>query len=173
MIKIATHNSATGEKSASFLDWLLLPFARCQNKTIKEQYEAGCRYFDIRYKWNNKKDCFVCGHGLWTSDRTLTSVLEQINDFGDCYVLLSCETGSPLCKDAILKIIEKYPKIKFTSFNKKKPVWKQYYHDKVLPHINGYRVLDWSSLHTLIPIPWLWKEEPEFRTDIFTFVDFL
>ena len=30
--------------------WILTPFARCQGKTIKKQYEAGCRLFDIRVK---------------------------------------------------------------------------------------------------------------------------
>jgi hypothetical protein len=47
---IATHNSATGEKPANILSWFLIPFCRTQSKTIKEQYEAGCRLFDLRVR---------------------------------------------------------------------------------------------------------------------------
>ena len=50
MRKIATHDSATGEKSKGFLSWIGTPFARTQRKTLREQYEAGCRMFDIRVK---------------------------------------------------------------------------------------------------------------------------
>ena len=46
--KIATHDSATGERSKNFLHALGKPFAQTQNKTIKEQYEVGVRYFDLR-----------------------------------------------------------------------------------------------------------------------------
>ena len=49
-MKIATHDSATGERGQGFLSWLVTPFAKTQSKTIKEQYEAGCRMFDIRIK---------------------------------------------------------------------------------------------------------------------------
>ena len=48
MNKIATHDSATGEKGRGFLSFLVTPFAKTQSKTIKEQYDAGCRSFDIR-----------------------------------------------------------------------------------------------------------------------------
>ena len=50
MNKIATHDSATGEKGRGFLSFLVTPFAKTQSKTIKEQYDAGCRSFDIRVK---------------------------------------------------------------------------------------------------------------------------
>ena len=43
MNKIATHNSSTGEKGKGFLSFLVTPFAKTQSKTIKEQYDAGCR----------------------------------------------------------------------------------------------------------------------------------
>ena len=49
MEKIATHDSATGEKGM----WYcipLIPFAKTQSKTLKEQYDAGCRFFDLRVK---------------------------------------------------------------------------------------------------------------------------
>ena len=50
MKKIATHDSATGEKGKGILSWLITPFAKTQSKTIKEQYESGCRMFDLRVR---------------------------------------------------------------------------------------------------------------------------
>ena len=49
-MKIATHDSATGEKGKGLLSIIGTPFARTQSKTIKEQYDTGCRMFDIRVK---------------------------------------------------------------------------------------------------------------------------
>jgi hypothetical protein len=173
MAKIGTHNSATGERGYGRIDRILSIFARCQNKTIKEQYEAGCRYFDIRYKWSDERGCYVCAHGWWTCEKTLSQVLSEIDNLGKCYVMVTCEQGAPLRKTSIQHIIENHTNICFTTFNRKKPIWRCDYCNKALPHVNGYRVLDWSSWHTLIPIPWLWKQEPQFNADIYTFTDFL
>ena len=43
MLKIGTHDSATGEKAMSWWMKLLTPFWKTQSKTIKEQYEAYMR----------------------------------------------------------------------------------------------------------------------------------
>jgi len=40
-MKIATHDSATGEKGKGFLSFLVSPFAKTQSKSIQEQYDAG------------------------------------------------------------------------------------------------------------------------------------
>ena len=50
MNKIATHDSATGEKGKGFLSFLVSPFAKTQSKSLQEQYDAGCRSFDIRVR---------------------------------------------------------------------------------------------------------------------------
>ena len=85
MKKIATHDSATGEKGEGFLSWLLTPFAKTQSKTIKEQYDAGSRMFDLRVKLINFE--IKCAHGLWHTKRTAYSILKEINNFKDrCYV---------------------------------------------------------------------------------------
>ena len=62
MNKIATHDSATGEKGKGFLSFLVTPFAKTQSKTIKEQYDAGCRSFDIRVR-EDKDGIIRCAHG--------------------------------------------------------------------------------------------------------------
>lgn len=172
MKRIGTHNSATGEASATWVDKLLVPFARCQSKTLEEQYEAGCRYFDIRYKWSEKRGQYVCGHGLWTSKKTLRDVLLWLNEKGDCYAMLTCESGAPLAKQAVTNMIHNYQDVAFTSFNRKKPKWQCYYMNMKIGHKVGYKVLDFRSWHSLLPIPWLWKKKVAFD-NVFTFVDFL
>ena len=73
MLKIATHDSATGEKGQGFLSWLITPFAKTQSKTIKEQYDVGCRMFDIRVKLINNE--WYCAHGIWRTKRTAEDIL--------------------------------------------------------------------------------------------------
>lgn len=177
MNKIATHNSVTGERGRGILSLLATPFSKCQSKTLEEQYEAGVRYFDIRYKWSSDRQTWVCAHGLWESEKELYYILKEINDFGDCYVMMTCERGEPLEDVGMDYVIKEFTKIKFTSFNVKHPEWEIVKSNNPMPHINAYKVLDWSSWHTLIPIPWLWKkiyfDKPEFNEDMFTMVDFL
>lgn len=51
-MKLGTHNSMSYLKPKK---WWLYPFrfiARCQSKTIAEQYEAGARMFDIRISYD-------------------------------------------------------------------------------------------------------------------------
>ena len=177
MQKIATHNSVTGERGRGILSLLVAPFSKCQSKTLKEQYEAGCRYFDIRYKYSKSRGYYVCAHGLWESQKNLYEVLREINRFGDCYVMMTCESGDPMSDDAINSHLEHYPKIKFTAFNVKHPEWKVVKSINPVPSVSKFKILDWSSWHTLIPIPWLWKkiyfDKPEFNEEVFTMVDFL
>lgn len=178
MAKIATHNSATGERGYGLLSFLVAPFSKCQSKTLKEQYDVGARYFDIRYKWSEKRLSWVCAHGLWESEKELFYILKEINDFGDCYVMMTCERGEPLVDIGMEHIIKKFTKIKFTSFNVKHPEWEVVkWCSHPIPHINAYKVLNWDTWHSLLPIPWLWKkiyhDKPHFDNKVFSFVDFL
>lgn len=47
---IGSHNSISYYKPVKFWQRIFLPWARCQNKTLQEQYDLGVRYFDIRVK---------------------------------------------------------------------------------------------------------------------------
>lgn len=175
MNKIATHNSATGEAGRGILSFLVAPFSKCQSKTLKEQYEAGCRYFDIRYKFDGS--IYRCAHGLWTSKISLCDVLEWMHKKGDCYCMMTCESGEPMSDDEIDNYIDVFHRVTFTSFNVKHPEWEVVKCNHPTPHINAYKVLNWDSWHTLLPIPWLWKkvyyDKPEFNEETFTMVDFL
>ena len=91
MNKIATHDSATGEKGKGFLSFLVSPFSKTQSKTIKEQYDAGCRSFDIRVR-RDKDGIFRCAHGLWMGRKSATEILSEINSFPEpCQVCVTYE----------------------------------------------------------------------------------
>ncbi len=66
-VKLGTHNSLSYHKPAQ---WWLRPFAwmaRCQDLSIRQQWDAGVRYFDIRVKYD-KGGTPKSGHGLVTYD---------------------------------------------------------------------------------------------------------
>ena len=191
-VKIATHDSATGEKGKGFLSFLVSPFAKTQSKTIKEQYDAGCRSFDIRVR-EDVWGVYRCAHGLWMSKRNATEILSEINSFPEpcqaCVTYEGCIDDSAYyglfeyycewCKNAFFNIIWGKFCIKY---NKKSTVKVSY--DVVIPEdknysggIQGFLPLDGRSWHTYIPIPWLWDRiyhrTHTFNSDKFTFVDFL
>jgi hypothetical protein len=189
MKKIATHDSATGEKPKNFLSFIFSPFAKTQTKTIKEQYEYGCRMFDIRVKYVNNE--WHCAHGLWYSKRTALDILEEINNFEEtCYVTITYEGN----KDNIFVYTEfiKYIEKHFNHFvlggvaikyGEKANLFKVVY-DYIQPYPKnwppskqGFKALDGKTWHILIPIPYLWKKiyynKPQFEENVFTYVDFL
>jgi hypothetical protein len=189
MVKIATHDSATGERGQGFLSWLVTPFAKTQSKTIAEQYEAGCRMFDIRVKLVDNQ--WHCAHGLWISKRGPYDILKEINDFEEqCYVTLTYEGN----KDQIFRFsnVVQVFKEDFTNI-----IWGgigiKYGKDANLLNVKydyiepfpkdypqterAFLPLDGSSWHILLPIPWLWKKiyhnKVEFNDKVYKYVDFL
>lgn len=188
MLKIATHDSATGEKGNSLFSWFAIPFSRTQNKTISEQYNAGCRMFDIRVKFVG--GVWKCAHGLWTTKREAEDIISEINGMKDsCYVSLTYEGGKKYKKEFIdfaNHITETYTNIKWggiaIKYGEGSHLFKVKYEylkpQKGWPkNIQGFLPLDGRSLHILLPIPWLWKkiyfDKPEFSEDYYTYVDFL
>lgn len=187
-MKIATHDSATGEQGRGFLSWLVTPFSKTQTKTIKEQYDAGCRMFDIRIKLKNT---WRCAHGLWISKRTATDILGELNSFPErCYVTITYEGN----KDNIYNFTEYINYIQSTytniiyggigiKYGKKANLFKviydyiQLYPNNYPANKRGFLPLDGSSWHIILPIPWLWKKiyynKPEFNNDYYLYVDFL
>ena len=186
-MKIATHDSATGEKGKG-LSIIGTPFARTQSKTIKEQYDAGCRMFDIRVKLI--KGEWKCAHGLWQSKRLAYDILNEINSFEDkCYVTITYEGNSKKREKFVTfvcKIKKDFTNIRFGNiaikYGKESHLFKVKY-DYI------YRTVNWpaskskfvslggNTWHILLPIPWLWKKiyynKPEFNDKYFTYVDFL
>lgn len=179
MVKIGTHNSATGEKGKGWLSWLVTPFAKCQSKSIREQYNAGCRMFDIRVKWVD--GCFRCAHGLWTSERGAYGILDEIDNLGGCIVILTYEGGLSEHEQADFVECAKLMKATFPNI-----IWREVCVKKgwrcIMPsetkerNTKDFATKDKSWLFCLLPIPWLWKKfskKSEFDENTFKLVDFL
>lgn len=190
MKKIATHDSATGEKPANILSWLMIPFARTQSKTISEQYKAGCRMFDLRVK--QYKGALHCAHGLFITKKTFIDIISEINSFKDpCYVTityegkLSNEQEKNKFINDINEIQAKYNNIfwgaiavKYTD-NDTIVDWKVVYPAMCQwpKDEQAFLPLDGKHWQTYLPIPWLWKQfhfkNVVFDEEIYKFVDFL
>ena len=175
-MKIATHNSVTGEIGHGFISWLITPFAKCQSKTITEQLESGVRYFDIRVR--KTKRGWIGAHGLWESKRNIESILSEINNNENCYINITYEGKAP---DDFIEIVKKwiiaYKYITFCAINSKKPKWTNIVTINNVESKDYFIHLDFSTWHTFIPIPWLWKKiyynNVEFTNNYFIFIDFI
>ena len=185
-LKIGTHDSVTGEKGM----WYcipLIPFARTQSKTLKEQYDAGCRLFDLRVKLHRGK--WKCAHGIWITKRDARDIFAQLNTFEGIYVNLTYEgdadhleefkTFIAELKATCTNITWGYTAIKYGVDSNGILTVKYDFLDfgKCPKHESKFLQLDGRSWHTYLPIPWLWKKlyynKPEFSTEIFRLVDFL
>lgn len=188
MLKIGTHDSATGE----MVKWYcipLIPFSRTQSKTIKEQYEAGCRGFDIRVR--RLDGDWHCVHGFMFTERKAEDIIKEINSFEErCQVSITYEGGMENNEDFKLFVIEMkalYKNIiyggiavKYGSQCKGLKVCYEYLMpcDKEYQGgTQGFLPLNGRTWHTYLPLPWLWdriyKRPHVFNENTFTYVDFL
>ena len=190
MLKIATHDSATGESGRGRLSWLVTPFVRTQGKTIREQYDAGGRSFDIRVRRRRGGSTWVCAHGLWESARTALDILREIDSFAEpCQVCLTYEGTSASAEDfralalhlrGLLRNIVwgaaccKYGRRAGVSVDYVPVLEGQAGYEG---GVQGFLPLDGRSWHTCLPVPWLWdrlcRRPHRFNGERFTFVDFL
>lgn len=189
MLKIGTHDSATGERPQSWWMYLLMPFWKTQSKTIREQYDAGCRMFDIRVKKIGK--AYYCAHGLFVTERTANSVFEEFDTLGGCYVSVAWEgkmtTGDEknCFKSWYQRIRKKYKNVLWGPLATKygnnglKVDWINLYHgDKFEKNVQGFYPLDGKNIWTYIfPVPYVinkfYRSKNKLNEEVFTFVDFL
>lgn len=61
---IGTHNSMTFLPPEHWYGWFMIPFARCQRKTIEEQWHDGARCFDLRIRFTKQGEPYFA-HGLY------------------------------------------------------------------------------------------------------------
>lgn len=179
MEKIATHNSATGEDGLWWCKIFNL-FIKTQNKTIKEQYKAGCRLFDIRVKLHCGE--FRCGNGLWLTKKSAEDIFKELHDLDGSIVTITYE-GDPNKIEKFLEfdkyIKEKYPLI-FYGYSAIKHNNRTIIIDPgdyEFESKSQFLPLDMRFWYTYLPIPWLWKkiynDKPKFTEDYYTYVDFL
>lgn len=186
MLKIACHDAATGEKPLWYC-YPLIPFARTQSKTIKEQYEAGCRKFDIRIKYHN--GAWRCAHGWMFTKRTAWSILSEINSFPErCHVSITYEGKH---SDEFLEEVHKIKRnfthiiyggvaLKYGKDTKGLIVKYEFIEPSDQEYegaVQGFLPLDGTNWQTYLPIPWLWDRlytRPHtFSTETYKYVDFL
>lgn len=192
MNKIGTHNSVTGERG-SLWSWFLTPFARCQSKTLVEQYKAGCRLFDLRIKRHRGR--YYGAHGMWRTREEITDVLWELyeaamEDKAKVYVMTTYEgrlKGEAEKRDFLeccAELRALYPGLVWGSVFAKYQDrgltvdWTCIQQGAFLPKSRqGFLPLDGRRWQTWLPIPWLWKKiyhnNPAWSDEVFTYVDFL
>ena len=172
---IGTHNSVTGEDGDGFLSALVAPFSECQGKTLAEQHAAGVRYFDLRVRQTSRG--WICAHGLWESRRLLDDILVQLSAYSNTQARIWYEGGAPT---GFVSQVEswkrRYGGIDIVQAGSRRP-WRALKTWRAVEVRHDYLALDFSSWHTFLPIPWLWKriyhDHPEFHATAYTMVDVL
>lgn len=187
-MKLATHNSATGESGKNLLHSFFSIFAKCQDKTIREQYEAGVRYFDLRVD----KDLVLC-HGLWKANKNLADIMTEIGRFEEeVYVTVTVErkydakSYEALCKKIRQTInLRAKGKAKLVYIAHKLPKWTiiAAYHNVLVarnylsvPTPKEYLALAHKDWRRYIPIPRVLKkitQKVAYTDNWFTMVDFV
>lgn len=163
-MKIGSHDSmsyATPEK------WYYKPFhfvAKCQSKTIQEQYDLGIRLFDLRVRWD--KDCWKFSHGrIIFKTEPVEDILKFLNSKKDCLVRLVLEYNSPTkdideISERFVEYCEKwidvYNHTKFYEFTRKYD-WKKLYSYEGEPEPVVYQAV--SSMTSLISARFSWLDD--------------
>lgn len=134
-MKLGSHNSMTYLKP----QWWLRPLAwigRCQSLSIKQQFDAGARWFDLRIAFDNKGFPFFA-HGLMSYKGVpVNDVLKTLDALSsDCvgekvYIRILNERDSNYSKILFrafcANVIKEYPNLVFTGGQNKKD-WKLIY----------------------------------------------
>lgn len=140
---LGTHNSLTGYKPKHWYGWLMKPFAKCQSKTIHDQYEEGVRCFDIRVRFD-KNGKWVFAHGIYELDinpytdifyeleeiaRLEESLHPEKDNYIYCRVIMESHRGGSSDKDKVrfAKFCELFkefcPTVTFFGGNEKNGSW--------------------------------------------------
>ena len=64
---IGTHNTMTYLKPRKWYGWFMIPFARCQRKTLEGQWADGARCFDLRVRFEQDGTAYFA-HGRMALD---------------------------------------------------------------------------------------------------------
>lgn len=179
--KMGAHNCATGEEG-SFWSKVLTPFARCQSKTLVEQYNAGVRLFDVRVRVYN--DELYCYHGLWRSEKNVYDLLRPL--LLACkeptYFEITYEGGMPDAEEmAKMRTLAKWINLASSEsvtirINRKTP-WEALETFYPLEYKgDGVGFLGIHGRRCLLPIPWLWKKihgNVKFNDKVFIYTDYV
>ena len=144
---IGSHDSFTYLKATSKVVELFSRFWRCQDKTIKEQYDNGVRCFDVRVFGDTVNNKFIwrIAHGaaeLLQTFISLTAVLSYFKtQYPESIVRIVLEKGDQSIVDKFKKQSETILKGK-----NKNLIWELVIKDnwEVIYHNDQYRCVDYS-----------------------------
>ncbi len=134
---IGTHNSMTYLRPQHWYGWLMVPFAKCQKKTLLKQWEAGARCFDLRVRFNRRGDAMFA-HGLYEcrhdadpheTVRTLAALAQTENETAYVRVVLEDPDATEYNEYYFRKFcrfVELFPSLKPFQGNRKGD-WAQIY----------------------------------------------
>lgn len=185
-MKLGTHNSMSYLKPKK---WYLYPFrfmARCQKKSIEEQYKLGARMFDIRVYYDDKFNAEF-RHGSMAFKGDVESTLRSLNSKKrTIYIRLIFEENKyNNCESKALKFIQdckrwetEYANLKFFC-GRRKYDWKQLYKFK-LDDINVVQKVS-SMTGTILDdwCPWFYaklynkKNYKEYNAKEWLLIDFI
>lgn len=146
-----SHNSMSYLPPRRWWHMLMLPFARCQSKTIDEQLAAGARCFDMRISFDHDGIAsFLHGWCRFGGDETITGVLERLQRHGEpIYVRLILEEPLTLwntVKKALgLKATQKPDAANEYYFPRRCALYQKTY--RGITFLGGRRKYDWSQLY--------------------------
>lgn len=112
---ICSHNSMTYLKPRKWWMRLLAFTARCQSKTIEEQYAAGIRQFDIRIRHTNYGTPVFC-HGLIEYDYFVYDVFDFLAKNKDCKIRIVHEIPVKQMHDCDGKDIKQFVDTMFKQY---------------------------------------------------------
>jgi hypothetical protein len=135
--------------------------------------------FDIRVRWVD--GYFRCAHGLWTSERFAYGILQELNNLGQCIVILTYEGSLNDYQEknfieSVLLMKATFPNITWREVCVKKG-WRC-----IMPseteekNTKDFATIDKSVTFALCPIPWVWKKisrKHTFNENTYSLVDFL
>lgn len=127
---LASHNTMTYLKPRKWWMWFGRFMAKCQSKSIEEQYKAGARWFDLRIALikPNKNDLHYpyFAHGAMSFKGDIENTLAFLNSKKDAYCRIVLEKGNAaeeeIFKYFVIKWKGQYPNLKITQIAKK-GVW--------------------------------------------------
>lgn len=143
---IGTHNSMTYLRPQHWYGWLMIPFARCQRKTLNEQWDAGARCFDLRIRFTAEGRAYFA-HGLYECR------YKSISPYSAIYVLAAKAIKAE--EDIFIRLIledpdkRNYCEYYFTEFCD----WAKLSIDSRVHFFGGNRKGDWKQVYTFSEKP--------------------
>lgn len=135
---IGTHNSMTYLPPEHWYGWFMTPFARCQRKTIEEQWYDGARCFDLRIRFTKQGEPYFA-HGLYecTHEVKPIDVLVQLDR-------LILRYNQP----AFVRLILEDPDKQNHNVFYFKQFCQEWSKNKLIRLFGGNRKGDWKKLYT-------------------------